>query len=197
MWRGASAVEDRFILFPLHLLGEVVVLVGGTSSDVLGLGAADVDVLEQDIGLGLGHGHGLSGGNLLGNVASGSLVKALELLLSADLPVENLLLESGNGVVGGAHALNLLTGTVGGTGVRHGVTTISVGDVFENHGALVGNSPVLAVLDGGLDGEDVHAVDLETRDVLSTLVVVGQGRGTGSRGTHTILVVYGVLVRFE
>ncbi|KAI6757302.1 hypothetical protein HG531_003127 [Fusarium graminearum] len=109
--------------------------------------------------------------------------------LTCDLPVQNLLLESGNRVVGGAHALNLLTGSVGGTGVGHGVTTVSVCDVLKDERTLVGSGVLLTVLDGSLDGEDIHTVDLETRDVLTTLVVVGQGRRTSSSSTHAIFVV--------
>lgn len=171
------------------LLVEVEVLGGGAATDELGLGALDVDVLEEDLGLGLRDGHGLGGSDLSGDVVAGLLVDLLELLLSGNLPLEDSLLESGNGVVGGTHALDLLTGTVGGARVGHGVTTVAVGDVLEDHGALVGSGPLLTVLDGSLDGKDVHAVDLEARDVLTTLVVVGQGGGTGSRGTHTVLVV--------
>ena len=101
----------------------------------------------------------------------------------------NLLLETGNGVVGAAHALDFFTATVGGTGVGHGVTSVTVGDILEDKGTLAVNGVVLAVLDSGLDGEDIHAVDLETGDVLATLVVVGQSGGTGGGGTHAVFVV--------
>jgi hypothetical protein len=177
------------IRFRSQPLLEVVVLLGDTAADVLGLGTTDVDVLEQNLGLGLRGRHGLSSSNLLADVGASLFVNLLELLLRCDLPVQNLLLKSGNRIVGGAHALNLLTGSVGGTGIGHGVTAISVGNVLKNKRTLVGSGPLLTVLDGGLDGKDVHAVDLKTRDVLTTLVVVGQGGGTSSSGTHTILVV--------
>ena len=167
---------------------------GGTATNVLGLGTRDVDVLEQDLHGRIGDRHGLGGSDLLVDVAASLLVEPLEVLLSSDTPVKDPLLESGNGVVGGAHALDLLTGTVGGTGVGHGVTTVTVGDVLENHGALLGASPLLSVLDGGLDSEDVHAVDLETRDVLTTLVVLGEGGRAGSGGTHTVLVVWNAMI---
>lgn len=171
------------------LLAEVVVLIGGTATDILGLGATDIDILKQDRGLGLGDSHGLGSSDLLGNVVAGLLVNLLQLLLAGDLPVDNSLFESGNGVVGRTHALNFLTGAVRRAGVRHGVATVAVGDVLEDQRTLVSLSPFLAVLDSSLDSEDVHAVDLQTRNVLSTLVVVGQGGGAGSRGTHTVLVV--------
>lgn len=182
------------VLLPLgakgsRCLGKVECLVGGTAADIAGLGTRSVDVFKENGRLGLGNSHGLGNGNLLIDVASGLLVNLLQIVLSRDLPVQNLLFQSGNGVVGGTHALDFLSGTVGGTGVGHGVTTIAVGDVFENHGALAGGSPFLAVLDSGLDGQDIHAINLETRNVLSALVVIGQSRRTGSRSTHTVLVV--------
>jgi hypothetical protein len=168
---------------------EVVVLLSSSAADVWRLAALDVNVLVQNLGGGVGDGHGLSNGDLLVDVLAGLLVDGLELLLGDDAPVEHLLLESGNGVVCRTHALDLLTGSVGGTGVGHGVASVSVCDVLENKRTVVVGGPLLSVLDGGLDGKDIHTVDLETRNVLTTLVVVGQGGRTVSSGTHTVLVV--------
>ena len=170
-------------------LRVVEVLLGHAATEELGLGATDVDVLEEDLGGGVGSGHGLGLSDLGVDVGAGLLVEGLELLLSGDLPLEQLLLEAGDGVLGAAHALDLLTCAVGGAGVGHGVTTVAVGDVLVNKGTLAGVAPLLTVLDGGLDGEAVHAVDLKTRDVLTTLVVLGEsGRAVGG-STHTVLVV--------
>ena len=69
------------------------------------------------------------------------------------------------------------------------MTTVTVCDVFEDERTLAGCGPFAAEGDGGLDGEDIHTVDLQTRDVLSTLVVVGDGGGAVRGGTHTVLVV--------
>ena len=170
-------------------LRVVEVLLGHAATEELGLGATDVDVLEEDLGGGIGCGHGLGLGDLSVDAGAGLLVEGLELLLGGDLPLEQLLLEAGDGVLGAAHALDLLTCAVGGAGVGHGVTTVAVGDVLVDKGTLAGVAPLLTVLDGGLDGEAVHAVDLETRDVLTTLVVLGEsGRAVGG-STHTVLVV--------
>ena len=171
-----------------HLVVEG--LVDGTTTHPAGLGATDVDVLEEDAGSVVGSDHVLGLGDLSVDVGTGGLVDTLELLLGGNTPLEHLLLETGDGVVGAAHALDLLTATVGGTGVGHGVTTVTVGDVLEDERTLAGDGVVLTVLDGGLGGQDVHAVDLETGDVLTTLVVLGQGGGAGGGGTHTVLVVY-------
>lgn len=181
---------QNIVLFSLLLeLGVVEVLLGHTATKELRLGATDVDVLEENLRGGVRNGHGLGLGDLGIDVGTGSLVDGLELLLGGDLPFEQLLLEAGNGVLGAAHALDLLAGAVGGAGVGHGVTTVAVGDVLEDEGALAGVAVLLTVLDGSLDGESVHAVDLETGDVLAALVVLGEGRGAVSSGTHTVLVV--------
>ena len=125
---------------------------------------------------------------------TGLFVETLEVLLGQHAPVQDLLLEAGDGVVGAAHALDLLTATVGGTGVGHGVATVPVGDILEDQGTVAGDGVVLGVLDGGLGGQDVHTVDLDTGDVLTTLVVVGQGGGPGGGSTHTVFVVYFVSI---
>lgn len=176
---------------PMHEmhLGEVKVLICRPAPDERWLRSLHIDVLKQDAGNRLWLRHSLSDSALLVHVASGLLVDGLELFLRRDVPFENVLLEARDGVVCAAHALDLLAGTVGGTGVGHGVASVPVGDILEHEGSVAGIRPLLAVLNGGLDSEAVHAVDLETGNVLSTLVVVRQGRGTGRGGTHTILVV--------
>jgi hypothetical protein len=73
------------------------------------------------------------------------------------------------------------------------VTSVSVGDEFVDEGTLAVGGPLLAECDGLLAGEDVHAVDLETGDVLATLVVLGDGRRAVGGGTHTVLVVCRVI----
>lgn len=73
--------------------------------------------------------------------------------------------------------------------IRHGVTSISVCDVFVDQRTLAFRAPLLAVLDGSLHRKDVHAVDLETRDILTPLVVIGKSGSTVSSCTHSVLVV--------
>lgn len=183
-----SILKSAPLPTPIHL-GEVKVLLRDTAPNEWRLGARVVDVLKQNLGGRVGNGHGLGGGHLLIDVRTSLLVDGLELLLGGHRPVENVLLQALNGIVGASHALDLLTGTVRGAGVRHGVTSIPVGDILKNHGAVVGISPLLAVLDSRLDSETVHAVDLETRDVLATLVVVRESGRPVGRCTHTVLVV--------
>ena len=71
---------------------------------------------------------------------------------------------------------------------------VAVRDVFEDQGAVAFGGVFLAILDGGFDGEDVHAVDFEAGDVLAALVVFGQGGGAVGGGTHAVFVVWKVEV---
>ncbi|KAH3687932.1 hypothetical protein WICPIJ_001088 [Wickerhamomyces pijperi] len=93
-------------------------------------------------------------------------------------------------IVSGSHVLDFFSGSVGGTWIRHGVTTVSVGFVLQDQWTVTGDGPVLSELGGLVTGQDVHTVDLQTWDVLTSLVVVSQGGGSGGRGTHTVLVVF-------
>jgi hypothetical protein len=86
------------------------------------------------------------------------------------------------------------TYSVGCAGVGHGVTSVAVGDILVDERTLASGGVFLSVLDGSLDSEYVHAVDLQTGNVLATLVVVGEGGGAVRSGTHTVLVVYVMLV---
>jgi hypothetical protein len=192
----------------LLVLLIVKVLLRDTATEVLGLGTTDVDILEQNLRGGVGSGHGLGLLDFGVDALACLLVDGLELGFGGDFPVENLLLEAGDGVLGAAHALDFLaslreklvrategggergkTNAVGGAGVGHGVASVSVGDEFVDEGTLAVGGPLLAECDGLLAGKDVHAVDLETGDVLATLVVLGDGRRAVGSGTHTVLVV--------
>lgn len=184
-----TLIATQITPLPYTLL-VVVILVGGPPPQKFGLAAPDIDVLIEDLSCRLRYGHLLRHLDLLVNVRSGFLVDALELLLRRDLPVEQLLLEARDGVLGRAHALDFFAGAVRGTGVGHGVPAVAVRDVFEDQGAMAFGGVFLAVLDGGFDGEDVHAVDFEAGDVLAALVVFGQGGGAVGGGTHAVFVVW-------
>ena len=69
------------------------------------------------------------------------------------------------------------------------MTSISVGDELVDEGSLSSGAPFLSELGGSLDGKNVHTVDLQTRNVLSTLVVFGKSGGTVGSSTHAVLVV--------
>ena len=71
------------------------------------------------------------------------------------------------------------------------MTTVAVGNEFKEKGALFFiDGPVAGVLDGLLGSEDVHAVDLKTRDLVATGEVLGVRRAACSRSTHSVLVIF-------
>lgn len=164
-------------------------LVSGAATDPLRLGALEVGVGEQDLRGSLRDGGGLGILDLLVDDGTDLLLDALDVLLRADIEVEETLLHAGDDVAVGAHLLDLLTRTVGGAGVRHGVAAVTVGLVLENDGAVASEAELTGELGAGIDGEHVHGVHLETRDVLATLVELREGRGARGRGAHTVLVV--------
>jgi len=82
------------------------------------------------------------------------------------------------------------TYAISGTRITHRMSTISVSDIFIDQRTFASAGPLLTVLDGSLDGQDVHAVDLETWDILTTLVVIRQRCGTIGCSSHTVLVVW-------
>lgn len=69
------------------------------------------------------------------------------------------------------------------------MAAVAVSDVLEDERALARDGPLAAVLHSGFDGEHVHAVDLETGDVLPPRVVVRRGGRAVRRRTHAVLVV--------
>lgn len=173
-----------------HTLLIVVILVRNPTPHELGLAAPDIDILVEDLGRRLRRRHLLRNLDLFVHGRSRFLVDALQLLFRGDFPVEQFLLEARDGVLGRAHALDLLARAVRGARVGHGVAAVAVGDVFEDQGAVAFGGVFFAVLDGGFDGEDIHAVDFEAGDVLSAFVVFGKSGGAVGGGTHTVLVVW-------
>ena len=69
------------------------------------------------------------------------------------------------------------------------MTAISVGDVFEDEGAMAGPGVFFAVLNSSFDCKDVHAIDLQPWDVLTTLIVFSEGRSAIGSRAHSIFVV--------
>ena len=139
----------------------------------------------------------------------GLFVDSLEFLLSGETPVLDIFLETTDRVLGAAHFLYLVAGTVGGTGIRHAlnhiirapigdndcgvgharVTAVTIGDVFHKERALAGGNPLFRKLDALVDGDDIHGIYL-TRLVNShTSQSVGDRSylDTGDRITASVI----------
>lgn len=163
-------------------------LVGGTATDPLRLGALDVGVSEQGLSVGGRQGGLLGALGSLSDLLTDVLLDLLELLLGSDAELDETGLHTGDGVVVRTHVLDLLTGTVGGSGVGHGVATVTVGLVLNNNGTVL-QGVLTGELRAAVDSKHVHGVDLQTGDILTTLVELGHGRGAAGGGAHTVLVV--------
>lgn len=100
--------RPRRALRHLHgpILRVVKVLLWYPAAHERGLGAADVNVLEEVLGRRLGGLHLLGLGDLGVDVRARVLVDGLELVLGRDAPVEQFQLEARNGVLCAAHALD-------------------------------------------------------------------------------------------
>ena len=166
-WQG----PDRTHLLPL------------SSSHEGWLGTLVVDIRPEVVHIRFGRSFSLLDG--LVDLGLGLLVNGLELLLGGKTPVLDVFLETTDGVLGAAHLLDFVTGTVGGTGIGHTLggigtpieddcpvknsrmTTVTVGDEFHEKRALAFGNPLFCELDALVDGDDVHSVDL-TKFVISS-----------------------------
>jgi hypothetical protein len=153
----------------------VVILIRRPPPHKQRLAPSRIDILIQHLPTRIRELHLLGLSDLGIDRRAGLLVDLLELLLSRDVPLEQLVFQAGDGVLRGAHALDLLTRAVRGAWIGHRVPAVAVGDVFQNQGAEAGDCVGFGRGDGGFDGEDIHAVYLEAWDVLPALVVVCQG----------------------
>ena len=149
-------------------------------------GGLGVNVSEEFLGGGLRgfSGKGGGGGDLLLELS----IDGLKLLLSGELVLEETSADESDGIAGIANLLNLSALTVRGSRIGHGVTDITVGLGLEQDGTVS-----LGVLDGeatSVTGSDnVHTVELESRDVVTTSVELRGGRSTVNGGSHGVLVV--------
>src|SRR5262245_56678987 len=86
--------------------------------------------------------------------------------------------------------LDLLAGAVF-RGVGHRMAAVSVGLHLKNKGPLAFTAPGNRLVAGGLDGADIHAVDLLAGNVegVAALGEIGLRRGTRHRGAHGVAVV--------
>ena len=85
--------------------------------------------------------------------------------------------------------MDFFAGSVGRARVGHGVPAVAVGDVFEDEGPVAFGGVLFAVLDGGFDGEYVHAVDFEAGDILAAFVIFREGGGSVGGGAHAVFIV--------
>lgn len=110
----------------------------------------------------------------------------LEFLLSGNTPFFDIALESTDRILGAPHPLDLLARSVSGSGVRHPmkptvnkrykldqrlhvrVSSVTVSDEFDEKRTVTLDGPLTRMLHCVLDSDDIHSVDLKTRDLVTT-----------------------------
>mmetsp|Transcript_1269 Transcript_1269/g.1998 ORF Transcript_1269/g.1998 Transcript_1269/m.1998 type:complete len:211 (-) Transcript_1269:732-1364(-) len=85
---------------------------------------------------------------------------------------------------------NFFSCTVGRSGVTHGMTVITVGHHFDIHGTIARSTIVLDKSHTLLDGQHIHTINTNSRNMISHFVIIIVRGMTINTGTHTIMIVF-------
>ncbi len=116
-------------------------------------------------------------------------VHVLKVLLSGDLESEDIITNFGDAVLSVSVLLDFLLGSVGNSGVRHGVALVSVSVEFEEDGARL-KSVILSEFGGFPHTEDIITLSLETSEASELSVDGAVEVGAVFRSSHTVMVVF-------
>ena len=94
-----------------------------------------------------------------------------------------------NGVTVSSNLVDLLAGSVGDSGVGHGVTMISIGNEFNEEGTVAFGAVILCKAHCLTHDKNVLAVDFEAWNQISSSVELGVVRSSIVRGSHSVEVV--------
>jgi hypothetical protein len=144
------------------------------ASDVVVLISTDISIKVLWSGLGVL----LDLLNISVDTSSNLLLDVLELSLGGPAVFKEQLSNDLDGVSVGANFVDLLSGSVGDTGVRHGVTMVTIGDEFDEQGTVAINAPLLGELNCLTNNENVLAIDFESWDEIATSVELSVVRST-------------------
>ena len=142
------------------------------------------------------------------NTEQNETMTNLELLLRRQTPFFNVTLQPTDWILSAPHPLHFLTCPIRRTRVRHPanlistkvsrititqhvrMSTIPIGDEFEEKGApVLVHGPLAGEADGLGGSDNIHAVYLEPRDLVSAGKIGGVGGTTFCRCSHSVLVV--------
>mmetsp|Transcript_12392 Transcript_12392/g.26782 ORF Transcript_12392/g.26782 Transcript_12392/m.26782 type:complete len:250 (-) Transcript_12392:157-906(-) len=126
---------------------------------------------------------------LLLDCLANTLLRLLELLCGRKSGVDHGLLHKFQRIARRTSKGNLLTVTVRGTGVGHGVAVVPVRHHFNIHGSVPSRGKFTHKLHTLLNGKDIHTINANTGDVITHLIVVRVRRVAIDGGAHTVLVV--------
>ena len=144
------------------------------ASDVVVLISTDISIKVLWRGLGVL----LDLLNVSVDTSSNLLLDILELSLGGPAVFEEQLSHDLDRVSIGADLVDLLSGSVGDTGVRHGVTMVTISDKFDEHGTVSINTPLLGELNCLTNNENILAIDFESWDEIATSVELSVVRST-------------------
>jgi len=112
------------------------------------------------------------------DASSDLLLNVLKLSLCGPAVFKKKFADDFDGVAISADLIDLLSSSVGDTGVTHGVTVVSVGDQFNEERALSSHAVFLGKLHCLTNDENILSVDLEAWDGVSSGIELGVVRST-------------------
>mmetsp|Transcript_2041 Transcript_2041/g.4486 ORF Transcript_2041/g.4486 Transcript_2041/m.4486 type:complete len:309 (+) Transcript_2041:311-1237(+) len=136
---------------------------------------------------GLGRSLGLL--HLIRNILPNTLLNLLNLLGIGESSINESTLYKLEGITCGSSQGNLLTVTVGCSGVGHGVTVVTIGHHLHVHGSISISNVILDKPHSLLDSQDVHTINPHSRNVISHLVIIRMRRVTIHTSSHAVMVV--------
>lgn len=136
------------------------------ASDVVVLISTDISIKVLWSGLGVL----LDLLNISVDTSSNLLLDVLELSLGGPAVFKEQSSHNLDGVSVGADFVDLLSGSVGDTGVRHGVTMVTIGDKFDEKGTVAINAPLLGELNCLTNNKDVLTIEFKSWNLITTSV---------------------------
>mmetsp|Transcript_4965 Transcript_4965/g.7270 ORF Transcript_4965/g.7270 Transcript_4965/m.7270 type:complete len:282 (+) Transcript_4965:132-977(+) len=127
--------------------------------------------------------------HLLLHLLANLLLHLLQFLGITETSIDHSLLEEFEGVTRGPSISNLITVSVGGTGIGHTVTMVAVRRHLHIHGTIALGTVLLHEAHTFLHSKNVHTIHLNTRNVVAHLIILRMRRVTIDGGAHTVLIV--------
>jgi WD40 repeat protein len=146
-----------------------------------------VDVLEELSNGGLGS--GLSLLSSLVNLNLNLLVDSLKLGSGSEASLKDTVTAVVNAITLSTDGSNLFTSAVRKAGVRHGVTVVAVGRTLDEDRTVAIADIVSSETETLLGSKNIHAINPESRDIVTTSVELSGSSVASSRSTHGEIIV--------
>mmetsp|Transcript_25329 Transcript_25329/g.54493 ORF Transcript_25329/g.54493 Transcript_25329/m.54493 type:complete len:379 (-) Transcript_25329:188-1324(-) len=143
----------------------------------------------KEMGLHRRFSRGLGLLDLFRHILSDALLRFLNLFGIGKSSINDSLLHELKRITSGSSQCNLLTVTVGGTRVRHGMPVVTVCHHLHIHGTIARTTPLLHKSHTLLDSQDIHAINPHSRNMIPHLVIIRMRRVTIHTRSHTIVII--------